>query len=344
MLNAQKLKEIREELDNCKNPLYFFHDDSDGLASFLLFYRYKREGHGIVVKSEPKVDEKFIRKVEEYKPDKIFILDLAGLTQEFVDSVKTPIIWIDHHLGAERIRNVKQFNPRLDDEKDSSPVSAICYNVVKQDLWIGVTGIVGDWHITKDTNEFSKKFPSLLPTSIKKPEKALFETKIGELSRIFNFILKGKTQDAMKCVKVLTRINEPEEILEQTTAQGKFVYNRYMKIYSNYENLLKEAEKHLTKDKLFVFPYEESKMSFSGELSNEFLYKYPDKIIIIAREKAGEMKCSLRSATVPINEKLKAALTGIEGRGGGHEYACGAVIKKSDFKQFINNLKRQLNI
>ncbi|MFC1727946.1 DHHA1 domain-containing protein [Nanoarchaeota archaeon] len=344
MLSEDKIKQIREELDNCKNPLFFFHDDSDGLASFLLLYRYVREGHGIIVKSDPRVDEKFVRKVEEYKPDKIFVLDLAGLSQEFVDLVKTPIIWIDHHPGSEKINNVKQFNPRLDNEKDGSPVSAICYNVVKQDLWIAAAGIIGDWNLSKETEEFSKKYPSLLPPTVKKPEKALFETKIGELARIFNFILKGKTQDAMRSVKVMTRINGPEEILDQTTTQGSFIHKKYKKVYRKYQELLQEAEKKVTDDKVFVFPYEESRMSFSGELSNEFLYKYPDKIIIIAREKEGEMKCSLRSGTVPISGRLKNALVGIEGRGGGHEYACGAVIKKRDFEQFINNLKRQLNI
>lgn len=344
MLSEDKIKQIREELDNCKNPLFFFHDDADGLASFLLFYKYKGDGHGIVIKSDPVVDEKFVRKVEEYQPDKIFILDIAKVTQEFVDFAKTPIIWIDHHLGSEKIDNVMQFNPRLDDEKDSSPVSTICYNVVKENLWIGAVGTVGDWHITKETKELSDKRPDLLPKEVTKPEKALFETKIGELAKIFNFILKGKTQDAMKAVKVLTRIKDPEEILEQTTPQGKFIYKRFRKVYTQYEELLKEAEKQVTDDQVFIFPYEESRMSFSGELSNEFLYKYPDKIIIIAREKSGEMKCSLRSGTIQINERLKNALVGIEGRGGGHEFACGAVIKKRDFNKFVNNLKRQLNI
>lgn len=344
MISNEQLQQIREELDNCKKPLFFFHDDSDGLASFLLLYRYKKEGKGIIVKSDPTIDEKFIRKVQEYQPDKIFVLDLANLKQEFVDEVKKPIIWIDHHFGDEKIRNVKLFNPRLSDKKDSSPVSIICYNVVKQDLWIAAAGTIGDWHLTKETEEFSKQYPELLPKDIKKPGKALFESQIGKISEIFNFVLKGKTQDAMTAVKVLTRIKEPEEILKQTTPQGKFIYKRYLFVREKYDELLNEAKKQITKDKLFIFKYQESKMSFSGELSNEFLYKYPEKIIIVAREKSGEMKCSLRSASVKILKPLEKALVGINGRGGGHEYACGAVIKKEDFDLFVDNLKRQLNI
>ena len=39
---------------------------------------------------------------------------------------------------------------------------------------------------------------------------------------------------------------------------------------------------------------------------------------------------------------LSKSLEGIEGYGGGHEYACGAAVKKKDFKMFIDNLKREM--
>src|SRR4030042_2536338 len=96
-LTDKDFDEIRKELDECKRPLFFFHDDPDGLASFLLLYRYCKKGYGVIVKSDPKVDDKFLRKVEEYMPDKIFILDIALMEQSFADNADAPIIWIDHH-------------------------------------------------------------------------------------------------------------------------------------------------------------------------------------------------------------------------------------------------------
>jgi single-stranded DNA-specific DHH superfamily exonuclease len=73
------------------------------------------------------------------------------------------------------------------------------------------------------------------------------------------------------------------------------------------------------------------------------IYKHPEKVVIIAREKSGEMKCSLRSGkNVVLAKMLEKALVGIEGYGGGHEQACGAVIKKEDFKQFLINLSMEL--
>ena len=108
-LTQEQVKSIREELDNCKNPLYFFHDDPDGLSSFLLLYRYKKEGNGVIVKrATPQVDEQFLAKVEEYNPDKIFILDIAVVDQGFIDNVKAKVIWIDHHTPI-KLENVKIF-------------------------------------------------------------------------------------------------------------------------------------------------------------------------------------------------------------------------------------------
>ena len=69
-------------------------------------------------------------------------------------------------------------------------------------------------------------------------------------------------------------------------------------------------------------------------------------IIILAREKSGEYKMSLRSGRHgPIIDKaLEKALIGVDGYGGGHEKACGANVKKADFERFIENFKRELSL
>ena len=53
--------------------------------------------------------------------------------------------------------------------------------------------------------------------------------------------------------------------------------------------------------------YSENKMSLTSDLSNEILYENPNKFIIIAREKSGEMKCSLRSTRYKVLPLLKKA-------------------------------------
>ena len=122
MLTNEQIKHFKEELNTARNPLFFFDDDPDGLCSFLLLYKMNREGRGMAVKSIPVVDTKFLRKVEEVHPDKIFILDMPIVEQEFIDKAKTPIFWLDHHPPLER-NNVTYFNPRVKDDSLYIPTS-----------------------------------------------------------------------------------------------------------------------------------------------------------------------------------------------------------------------------
>ncbi|MGM5483156.1 MAG: DHHA1 domain-containing protein [Nanobdellota archaeon] len=340
-LKDKEYKELKEELDMCQNPLYFFHDDPDGLCSFLLFYKYKREGNGVVIKSTPLIDLKYLKKVEEYNPDKIFVLDIADVSQEFIDSVNVPIIWFDHH-GPYQRRNIKYFNPRLHNKDNNPPVSYMAYFVVEENKWISLAGMVADWYLPKKTmrNKLSQEFPDLLPMHVDDPAEALFNTRLGKLCKILSFILKGTYRDAMKYVKILTRINSPEEILNCETKQAEFVYKKYEKINAMYESLLEDAKKKVTDNLFLEFYYSEDTTSFTGDIANELLYLYPEKIILIAREKSGEMKCSLRAAKYDLPSMIDQSISGLEGAyGGGHKNASGAVIKKDDFDFFLKKMK-----
>lgn len=339
-LSKKQIQEFRKELDSSFKPLFFFDDDPDGLASFLLLYRYVREGHGIVVKATPDLREEFVRKVHEYMPDKVFILDKPDVAQDFIDRVNVKIIWLDHHYPVKR-HGVKYFNPRVQQKSDYRPTAYWCYKVVEQDLWIAMVGMVGDWYLPRMRTRFQKEYPGLLPKNIKTPEGALYKSKIGHLARVFSFIMKGKTPEAMQAIKVLTRIKSPYEILDQTTSQGKFIYKRYRHIGKVYDELLAEAKAEgKKKGKMLVYTYTDNRMSFTGDLSNELLYLFPKKVIIVGREKSGEMKCSLRSSKVKVRLILQKALEGIEGYGGGHDNACGACIKKRDWDKFLENFEK----
>ncbi len=336
-------KKIREELDMCKKPLFLYHDDADGLSSFLLLYRYKKEGQGFIVKQTPVIDERFLRKVEEYQPDKIFIVDIARVEDSFTDNVHVPIIWIDHH-GPYDAGKTKYFNPRLKDPSLNLPASYLCYKVVEQDLWVAMTGIVGDWVYHEETyKKFAEEYADLLSVDVKTPEKALFDTKIGEMAKIFNFVLKGDVKSALQCAKVLTRIKDPYEIFNQTTSQGKYIWKKYKKVADMYDSLLADAKKSESDEKVILFKYYEDKTSFTGEVANELLYRNPEKIIIIARMKGGEAKCSVRSGkNIILPPLLEKAMMNLGGRSGGHEHACGAVLPEENLKELIENIKKEI--
>ena len=348
MLTKKELIQIKEELDNCENPVFLYDNDTDGVTSFLLFYKYKGAGHGYRHQKHV-TDEIELGNIKRMKPDKLFILDVPAskITQDFVDEMKIPVIHVEHHQVDHELKGVKTFNPVIKNKKDETPTSMLCYNVVKQNLWLAVAGTIADWHITKETIDFGKKYPNLLNPKIKNPGEALFDTKIGLLAKIIDFILKGPSYEVRKCVNLLTKINDPKEILEQTTKEGKEIYSQYKRINDEYESLYKRAVKNVTKDKIIYFMYQANDMSFTGELSNELLYRYPKKIILIARRTNQEdvnarVVCSIRSGSFEIRTKLIKALEGIDGKGGGHANAVGANISANDFDRFVEQFKALL--
>jgi len=196
--------------------------------------------------------------------------------------------------------------------------------------------------------EFTKKYPTLVgKKQIKEPFDARFDTKLGTLIKIFSFNLKGSTTAALKSIKVLSRIESPEELLEQQTPQAKFLYKRYEKLNKEYEFLRARAFKaHKKDDKFFIFKYAEDQTSFTKDLSDDMMYHHQDKIIVLARERSEHLVMSIRTSNKGpvIKPAFEKALLGIEGSGGGHDHACGAKIAKKDFKQFIKVLREELSL
>jgi len=342
MIPPEEIKKIRSYLKKSENPLFFFDDDPDGLSCFLLFWKYIEKGHGIMVKGNPKVGTEYLRKINEYHPDKVFILDKPQVSQDFIDKVNVPIIYIDHH-PPNKLKGIHYFNPLLYDKKDNRPTCYWCYQVTKQDKWIAMTGIVGDWFLPEEVDKsFTKEYQKLLP-KVNDPGEARFNTDFGKLVKIFSFILKGSTAESMRCVRILTRVKAPEEILNQTTKEGKYIYKYYEKINSKYEKLLEKAKSKLDlKEDIIIFTYPTGKDSFTGMLSEELTYMYPDKTIIIGRVKEDRVVMSLRSQKKDIRKAIEKSLPGINGYGGGHEHACGSNILKKDFPKFINRIKKYL--
>ena len=342
MLTEKDYAQIREELRTSERPLFLFHDDPDGLSSFLLLYKMVERGAGMLVKSVPKIDERFVKAAKDPAYDKIFIMDIAVVEQSFIDQVKKPIIWIDHHQPLKR-SNVKYFNPRVGNVSDNYPASYLCYKVNgdQKNLWIAMTGVVGDWMLPEFAHEFAERYSDLWKDGVKKPDDAMYETKLGTLIKIFSFILKGPVSDGIKCFKMLTRISEPYEILNKASPSGKYLYDKFERINGSYEKVLEDAKKCVTEEKFVIYIYKGSQ-GYSGEVANEILHFYPDRVIIVGRERDGEVRMSLRgSGNNVILPKLKKALEGVDGYGGGHEYACGAAVKDHDFPRFVESFKNQ---
>jgi single-stranded DNA-specific DHH superfamily exonuclease len=340
MLTEKQVALLKEELSTSKNPLFFYDSDGDGLASFLLLYRIHREGKGYRLATTSILDESFLRQVNEYDPDKIFILDIPVVKQEFVDGAKRPVFWIDHHPLVS-LKNINYFNPHQHDPLAYVPTSLLAYQVNQrpEDLWIASVGCLADWCIPPFLDDFIARYPSLL--SKKAPLHIInYKEPVGKLVKLFFFIQKGPSSEVSRSIKVLSRIESPLEIIEQSTPQGRFLWRHFEKVNKKYEELLSEAKKNITSSPLLLYYYTDNRWSFTANLSNELAASYPQKVILIARRNADKVKCSLRGKN--ISSALEKALVGINGTGGGHPEACGAVISSSDWERFLSNLKEEI--
>ncbi|HDP74192.1 MAG TPA: DHH family phosphoesterase [Candidatus Woesearchaeota archaeon] len=336
-------KEIKKELDFCNNPVFFFDDDPDGLSSFIQFYKYKKQGKGTVVKSSPALPGAYSSGIGE-ENDKIFILDKPMVEKGFFEAAysrKLPVVWIDHHEPQLFPDSVKYFNPRINGGKNI-PVSQVCYNAVKESQWIAAIGIIGDWFIPPFLKELALQFPDLISSRIKAPEQALFNTPFGRLVKIFSFNLKGTKREIDKSLEALIKVESPYVVLSQSTPEGKYVYKRFWRVNEEYEFHLRTASASVSsKDQILFYIYDSSQ-SFTSDISNELLFRFPKKVIIVGKEKRGYVRLSVRSSVFILPKMLEKALEGLDGYSGGHEHACGANVRLDQVDQFLNNLKKEL--
>ncbi len=342
MIPPKDLEHIRTQILEAENPTFLFDDDPDGLCSFLLLWKHAKKGKGIPTRG--KLSEDTVDKLAFLNTDLVVILDKPEMDQEIVDMIKVPIIHIDHHFPVEaKADHYQYYNPRVENDKDNRPTSYWAYQIVKENIWIATVGIISDWFIPEFLEEFNKEYPGLLPDVLEKPGQALFDEKFGDLAKAFAFSLKGKADDRKKCLKVLTRIEHPDEILKQTTPQGKFIFKHFDKMNRAYQELREEAMKSEADGKVLLFSYPSIQHSFTSLIANEMVYRNPDKVVIIARVKDDAVIMSLRSPDVPIPPILEKALEGLDGRGGGHDLACGGSVRNDQFIEFIRRFKEEVN-
>jgi len=343
MINKKQIEEIRKYLKKAENPLFFFDDDPDGLCSYLILKKYIDKGKGVVLKTKPVLEEGLYMKIQEYNPDYVFILDIPIVEQDFLDRINVPVIWIDHHQPLKR-KGVKYFNPMLKAPKNNKPTTYWAHKIAEEKYpWLAVVGTISDWHFPKFAQKFAKENPKLLPAKIKKADQAIFDSEMGELIKIFLLILKNATSKVHKIANLLLKIEDPNELLEKTTPRAKFIHREIYKQNKEYEALLNKIKiQKPTKDKLFLVYLPPTKNSYTAIVSNYMIYKHPDKVIMMIRQTEDRMIMSLRSTKTKIPEILANSLNGLDGFGGGHDFACGAGIAKDQFPEFLERFQAHI--
>ncbi len=342
MLTEKQVKEIRTHLKKAQNPLFFFDNDADGLASFLLLRRFIDRGKGVAIKSFPELNISYTRKIYELNPDYIFILDKPQVAEGFLEEVtklNLPLVWIDHHnVPKPNVENY--YNPYHNDET-SEPVSYLSYKIAdkKEDIWIAMIGAIGDGFFPEFSEEFANQYPELWGDNIKTASQALYTTEIGRITRILGFGLKDRTSKVVSMLKFLSAAKSPFDILDEDKARS--ILQRFKQVNSKYSRLVDKARNFVKGDLLF-FQYG-GDLSLSADIANELFFLFPDKMIVVSYIKGAKANISLRWKK-DVREVTLKAIKGLEGAtGGGHEHATGAQVSVEDLPKFRDNLLRHMN-
>ena len=344
MIPQEKLEEIRKAIQTAQKPLFLFDDDCDGMCAFLILKTLNDNSLGYGLTGPPIITRQHVSTVEMRNPDVIIILDIGDVGQDFIDEITIPIIWLDHHTLQDRT-GIDYCNPRKWDPKNHKATSHWAYQIAEEKLWLAATGIVADWMIPDNAKEIQEKFPGYLDDISSAPA-ALFNTKFGKLTLIVDFCIKGLDKSPLQIANALNKIEHPDEIFNQSSPAGKFLFKRAEPKFKEYENLLKQARTCYDKESpIFLFRYTEQANSYTRYVSNRMTYEFPDKLIIVARTKADDIKLSLRcteKTDIDIPELLNFVFKELSGYGGGHKYACGASVKVKDFDKFLEKVQQHI--
>lgn len=338
MLTDKQVEEVREHLENAKNPVFFYDSDADGLSSFVLLARYIGRGKGVIARNPRESSEAYLRKVEEFGADYVFVLDTPQISPDFIRGVEErniPVVVMDHH-NVPPIETEFYYNT-YDVSGKSEPVSYLCYKIAnqKKDAWIAAIGCISDYYIPDFFENFAKQNPDLVDCEYKTPFDVVYKCALGKWVKIFNYALKDSMTNVVKFSNFLLKANFAYEVIEENSRTKSFL-DKYNEVDATIQKLFEKAKKEIS-GKLLFFTYS-GEMSLSQQLSNQLMYYYPDKVIVVGYRSGGRIKFSLRWFN-NIREITLKAIENLPGAtGGGHENATGAQMSEEDVEKFRENI------
>lgn len=346
MLKQEEIEEIKKNLEKSQNPLFFFDNDADGLCSFIILQRAIGRGKGVQIKTYPSLSKKYIKKIDELKPDMIFILDKAEVSEEFIEEVfkrNLEIIWIDHHkstINQEIIKKIKYFNTY----PESEPVTYIAQKIFnkKQDLWLAMIGCISDVYSPDFEEKFQEQYPELYKSGISAFE-ALHTTEIGKFSKMLNFGLMNSTTNVIKLIKYLIKAKGPYDLLEENFQTREF-HKRFRELNNEMEKQIKKAKDFKKINPQIIYFSYSGETSMSAIVSNQLYFENQDKLIIVAFKKPEKINLSIRGKSAL--EFTKMIIKKIGGAtGGGHKEATGAMIPPiqiEKLEELIKNFEKKI--
>jgi len=342
MLTQEEILEIRGLLESAVNPLFYFDNDQDGLSSYLLLKRFIGKGNGVPVKTSP-LDMNYFRRVNEFDPDIVFILDQPTVSIEFFKALEErgqKVVWIDHHeIDLETIPSwIKYYNPLYNKMHENNPVTFLCYQITnrKEDSWIAIAGCIADKYVPNYYSEFLKDYPDLGIVSNDAFE-IFYNSSIGKISRMMGAGLKDRTTNVIAMIRFLISAKSPYEVLEEKR-ENKTMHKRFNSIDSKFKKLISKAKENISGEKVLFFQYS-GETSMSADIANKLSYLYPDKYIIVAFIRGARVNLSIRGKNSR-EVSAKAISEFPLSTSGGHKDAVGAQLNSDEVLKFVENFKK----
>jgi single-stranded DNA-specific DHH superfamily exonuclease len=339
MINQEQIDDIRAHLEQSQNPLFLFDNDADGLCSFVILRRAIGRGKGVAIKTYPELSTQYLRKIDEFNPDSVFILDKADVSKEFIEEVAQkgiPIIWIDHHptkTSPEAISKTYYYNSG----ESSEPTTYMCQKIFnrQEDSWFAMIGCISDVYTPDFAKSFGREYPELYSHELTAFQ-AMHSTEIGKFTFMLNFGLMNTTTNVVKLMKYLLNASSPYDLLEENSWTAEF-HKRYAELRSELDVLVVKAREKINDGPVLLFAYS-GKTSMSSILAGRLYFENPDKLIVVAYKKVDKINISIRGKgakklTNLIVDKIDGAT------GGGHEEATGAMIPTDAWDQFVGIIR-----
>jgi len=324
-------KNVKNILNQFKNVKIFFDNDVDGLMSCLIVFNSLKKLNKKVKCESIKEREKLGEIIKNLKNKNLLyiFLDLA-LKEEFLKIIREneiKVLWIDHHkIEVFSTKGILYVNPLLISKKFYIPTSAITYLIfekfafIKENLFYAAIGIIADKGY-EDCKSILKSASLKFGKNIEEFE--ILAKKVNSL-----FILNKEVEKFLNKFKNIKYFESKE--LEKS----------FEKVEKEIKKELKNFEKRKIKIKNFLIYKIKSKLKIRSTLASILAEKFKNEIIIICEEKRNKIRMSLRTNNQKIDlleilKNLKINFINF----GGHKNACGAVINKKDFKNFLNKIK-----
>ena len=184
----------------------------------------------------------------------------------------------------------------------------------------------------------------------------IYKTNFYKLRNFFDFMFKLHHEDINRAIKKISQMSLSEIYFSIENQKETFPFNKYFELekefFSIYEKVTKKINKKyflpfVKKSKILCISYS-SKISFTKVLIETIANSYKNfEVYVISHidEEKNDTKTSFRSnGKVDVSTLLELSIKGLNGRGGGHKYACACNISLDDYNRFIENIKNNLDI